>query len=78
MRKTMVGILEKSRNYQKQAKTEIITVTSDDVAWIFGVDSKVVETWVKTGTLTPCSENSNGVKRFSREDVCDLLVAFGA
>ena len=78
MEKTSAGILEKSRNYQKQTKTKIDTLALDEVAWLFGVDNGEVEKWVKTGTITPCSNTINGIKRFSRKDVADLLAAFGA
>ena len=78
MGKTRTSILEKSHNYQKQTKTKIDTLALHEVAWLFGVDKGEVEKWVKTGTITPCSNTLNGIKRFSRKDVSNLLAAFGA
>ena len=82
-----VGILDEALNYKEQAegypgininKTPIITVTSNEVAWLFGVDNTVVKQWVNAGTLTPCSKTSDGTKRFWRKDIADLLAVFGA
>ena len=78
MGKTNAFILEKSRKYKKQTKTKIDTIALHEVAWLFGVDNGEVEKWVKTGTITPCINTLNGIKRFSRKDVSDLLAAFGA
>ncbi len=59
-------------------KNPIITVSSNEVAWLFGIDSTVVEQWVNAGTLTPCSKTPDGIKRFWRKDIAELLIAFGA
>ena len=59
-------------------RTQVITLNSDQVAWLFGVDLTTVEAWVSAGTITPCSITPNGIKRFWREDIAGLLEAFGA
>ena len=86
---TKVGIWDKALNYEEQINdypgitikrfnTPIITVSSNEVAWLFGVDDTIVEQWVNAGTLKPCSVTPDDTKRFLRKDVADLLAAYGA
>jgi len=56
----------------------IITVNSREVAWLFGVNMTTVEAWVAAGTITPCSTAPDGIKRFWREDIAELLASYGA
>ena len=56
----------------------IITLTSDEVAWLFGTDVSTVEDWVTSGIITPCSSTPDGNKRFWREDIAELLSICGA
>ena len=86
---TKVGIAEETLNNKSQIndrpsvnfsinKTRIVTLNANEVAWLFGVDNTIVEAWVNAGTLPSCSSTTDGLKRFWRKDVADLLAAFGA
>lgn len=86
---TKAGIFDGALAYEEQINdyssktikifnTPIITVSSNEVAWLFGVDDTVVEQWVNAGTLKPCNVTPDDTKRFWRKDVADLLAAFGA
>jgi len=33
----------------------IVTVTSEEVIWLFGVEQTTLNAWVRHGVLTPCS-----------------------
>jgi hypothetical protein len=56
----------------------IITLNSNEVAWLFGTDVATVEHWVDSGLITPCSYTPHGGKRFWREDIAELLASCGA
>ena len=47
----------------------IITLTSNEVAWLFGTNVSTIEEWCTEGVLKPCSGTENGGKRFWREDI---------
>ena len=58
---------------------EIITVTSEEVAWLFGIEQTTLSAWVKNGVLVlvPCSVTPDGKERFLRSEVAELLENFG-
>ena len=59
-------------------QSPIVTLSSKEVAWLFGTDVSAVEEWVVAGILTPCSTAPDGSKRFWREDIAGLLAICGA
>ena len=62
-------------NYNQR---QIITLTSNEVAWLFGTDVETVEEWVGYRILTPCGIAPNGSKIFWREHIAGLLAMHGA
>jgi len=62
----------------RSSRGPIVTLTSDEVAWLFGTDVSNVEDWVTSGIITPCSSTPDGSKRFWREDIAKLLSICGA
>jgi len=56
----------------------MVTLNSDEVAWLFGIDNTALEQWVDAGTLTPTSIIGKGIRLFWRKDIAALLAAFGA
>ena len=74
--KRTAGVMERSGSFKLKPR-KITTLSFDEVVWLFGVDETVVEKWIKQGTLTPCRKGLRGNTRFLREDVSDLLAAFG-
>ncbi len=62
-------------NYNRR---RIITLTLNEVAWLFGINVNQVEEWITSGILTPCSSTPNGSKRFWREHIAGLLAMCGA
>ena len=75
---TKVGTLENVISYEKPTKTPLITLNSDEVAWLFGIDNTVLEQWVNAGTLTSSNITGKGIRLFWQKDVAALLDAFGA
>ena len=84
-----VGILDKALNSHEKAdgypplltnnnQGPIITLNSNEVAWLFGTDVTTVEHWVVSGMITPCINTPNGNKLFWREDIAELLASHGA
>jgi hypothetical protein len=69
---------EQTGGYPGVDNNPIITVSSNEVAWLFGIDDTVVEQWVNARTLTPCSKAPDSIKTFWRKDIAELLIAFGA
>ena len=57
----------------------ITTLTSEEVAWLFGIEQTTLSAWVKNGVLVlvPCSVTPDGKERFLRSDVAELLENFG-
>ena len=56
----------------------IVTLTSEEVTWLFGIGQGTLEAWMRHGVITPCVSTSTGKEKFLRADVAELLAAFGA
>ena len=54
----------------------IVTVSAEEVAWLFGIDIPTVNQWIHIGALTPCTDKGQDL-RFWRQDIADLLELFG-
>ena len=73
---TIVGIRKTATNQKRQKR--IITLTSKEVLWLFGIENTTLECWIENKVLSPCRVTPHGEKLFLREDVVDLLCSFGA
>ena len=49
----------------------------NEVAWLLGIDSEVVQRWVDAGILKIWYTNFRSNPRFRREDIADLLDRLG-
>ena len=65
---------DKDFSEEKTKKTTVITLSSNEIAWLFGIKDTVVKRWIKQGVLTPCSNTPEGIDRFRREDVAELAI----
>ena len=78
MTMTKVRSEEKTVSEVTTKKTILTTVTSSQVTWLFGIDDTTLKQWINRGVLTPCSNTNKAIDRFWREDIAELLAAFGA
>lgn len=65
-----VSVLTRIVNFRKMADvTQLLTLTTSEVAARFRVDSSAVRRWVKDGKLTPSITTPGGHYRFNAQDV---------
>ena len=69
-----------SRKYVSPVKKldRIVTLTSEEVTWLFGIGQTTLNAWMRHGVITPCVSTPAGKEKFLRADVAELLAAFGA
>ena len=73
-----VQLVDHSQVNINNNQSPIVTLNSNEVAWLFGIDVHTVEEWVVAGIITPCSSAPDGSKRFWRKDIAELLASYGA
>ncbi|MFC1958852.1 helix-turn-helix domain-containing protein [Chloroflexota bacterium] len=56
----------------------IKTLTTSQVAWLLGIDSKAVHRWADSGIINEWRNACRGDRRFKRDEISNLLEKLGA
>ena len=70
--------IKASNHPSVKGRDRTITLTSGEVAWLFGIEQTTLSGWVRNNVLLPCGVTPYGETLFLSTDVARLLEAFGA